>query len=112
MNVLGQVLVVAGALLFAVGALGLLRLPDVYSRASSVTLVAEVGTGLILVGVLLLSPSVSDLVKVVVAILLQAVGCAVGGMMVVRSAYVTGSELTPRTARDELALDAERNGDS
>ncbi len=106
-GILGQVLVALGAAIFVVAALGLLRLPDVYARASAVTLAAEAGTVAILLGALLLTPSVANGVKVVLAILLQVVGCAVGGMMVVRAGYLTGARTAPTTARDDLARDAD-----
>ncbi|MCD2190876.1 cation:proton antiporter [Actinomycetospora soli] len=105
-GILGQVLVAFGAAIFVVAALGLLRLPDVYARASAVTLAAEAGTVAILLGALLLMPSVGNGLKVVLAVALQVVGCAVGGMMVVRSGYLTGARLAAGTARDDLARDA------
>jgi multicomponent Na+:H+ antiporter subunit G len=105
-DVVGQVLVALGAAVFVVAALGLVRLPDVYSRASAVTLAAEAGTASILLGALLLSPSVGHAVKLVVALVLQVIGCAVGGMMVVRSGYLTGAPLAGSTSRDDLADDA------
>lgn len=107
MEILGQILAMAGAAVFVIAGVGLLRLPDVYSRISAVTLAAELGTVLILVGALLLQPSVGNGIKAVAGVVLQAVGCAVGGMMLARAAYLTGTKLTERTRRDELAGDAE-----
>lgn len=98
----GNVSIVAGALVFATAALGVLRFPDAYTRVSAVGTAAGVGIVLVVVGAFLLQPTVPDFVKVVLIIVLQLSTSAIGSMAIARSAYVTRTPLRRRTF-DELA---------
>lgn len=102
MTVLGMVLLVAGALVFAGGALGLVRLPDAYARISAVTTASGLGITLVIVGVWCIQPGVRSAVYAVLAILINLATSAVGGNAVGRSAYLAGARLTSRTRYDEL----------
>lgn len=99
---LGYGLVVLGVGLVAVAALGLLRFPDAYSRLSAVTKAATLGLCLTLLGVLVLDPSWSNGVKVLLAVGLQFVTSPVGGFALGRAAYRSGSPLAPGSRYDEL----------
>ncbi|MDQ4116025.1 MAG: monovalent cation/H(+) antiporter subunit G [Actinomycetota bacterium] len=56
LGVVSGVLVVLGALVALSGAVGLLRLPDFYTRIHAVSLTDTAGLGLILLGLLLRAP--------------------------------------------------------
>ncbi|MCL3859547.1 monovalent cation/H(+) antiporter subunit G [Actinotalea sp. K2] len=99
----GTGLVLAGALVFAVGALGLVRLPDVYSRLSAVTMAGGLGIALMLIGVLLHFPSPLNTVKVALALLIQLATAAVGGNAMARAAYLTRAPRAAATRFDQLA---------
>lgn len=101
-DVLGHVLATVGVLLIGVAALGLVRLPDPYSRLSAVTKAATAGVCLVLLGALVLDPSWAALAKVALAVALQLVTSPVGGYALGRAAYRTGTPLSPRTGYDEL----------
>lgn len=102
LSVVGNVSIVAGALVFATAALGVLRFPDAYTRISAVGTAAGIGIVLVVIGAFLLQPTVPDFIKVAVIILLQLTTSAVGSMAIARSAYVTRTPLL-RRAFDELA---------
>ncbi|WP_066906735.1 cation:proton antiporter [Millisia brevis] len=104
MSVVGNILVVAGALIFATAALGLVRFPDAYTRVSAVGTAGGVGIVLLVSGALVIQPSVPNVAKVVVIVLLQLATSAVGSMAIARSAYLTGVRMT-RWSYDELADD-------
>jgi multicomponent Na+:H+ antiporter subunit G len=103
MSLLGQILAVAGGLIFLTAAVNLVRLPDAYTRVSALTTAAGFGLGFVTVGALLVAPTVTDTVKVVLAVLLQLATSAVAGMYLARSAYLTGTPLAEHTRYDELA---------
>lgn len=50
-----SVIVISGLLFFIAGSIGLLRLPDVYSRLHALTKADNVGLSLLVIGLLLLS---------------------------------------------------------
>lgn len=101
LDVVGQVLVVLGALVFVTAALGVVRFPDAYTRISAVGTAGGAGIVLVVVGALLLQPGVSDTVKVVVIVALQLATSSIGTMAVARSAYLAGTPLR-RTRYDDL----------
>lgn len=98
----GYALVVLGVSLLAIAGLGLVRFPDAYSRLSAVTKAATLGVCLTLLGVLVLDPSWSNGVKVLLAVGLQFVTSPVGGFALGRAAYRSGSPLAPGSRYDEL----------
>lgn len=102
MSVLGQVLIVAGGLVFLTAALGVARFPDVYTRISAVGTAAGLGIVLVVAGALLVQPSVSNAVKVAVIIALQLATSSVGSMAVARSAYLVRTPMRA-SAFQELA---------
>lgn len=106
MSLLGQILAVTGGLIFLTAAVNLVRLPDFYTRLSALTTAAGLGLVFVLVGALLITPTLADSVKVLLAALLQLATSAVGGMYIARSAYLTGAPLAEHTRYDELAASA------
>lgn len=102
--VVGLVLLVVGALLVGVAALGLLRLPDVYTRANAVTKAAALGLVLVLLGGLALAPEVGSVLTLVVAVALQLFTVPIAGYEVGQAARLSGAPLSPLTDHDEVGL--------
>jgi multicomponent Na+:H+ antiporter subunit G len=65
----GYVLMAAGALFVFSGGMGLLRFPDFYTRIHAVSVTDSAGTGLILVGLLLLPSGWSTEVRLLIILL-------------------------------------------
>lgn len=105
LEITGQVLVVLGALVFVTAALGVVRFPDAYTRISAVGTAGGFGIVLVVVGALVVQPTVPDLVKVVVIVFFQLATSAIGSMAIARSAYITHTPLR-RVRYDELARDS------
>lgn len=103
-EVVGNVVVVLGALVFASAALGLLRFPDAYTRISAVGTAGGIGVVLLIGGAVLIQPTPMGALLAGLAIVLQLATSAVGSMAVARSAYLTRSPLR-RCTFDELATD-------
>lgn len=57
MNYLGNLLVFFGVMAFLVSAIGLVRMPDVYTRMHVGTKTTTIGTILVIVGVIFIEPS-------------------------------------------------------
>ncbi|WP_430593190.1 cation:proton antiporter [Humidisolicoccus flavus] len=89
-EITGNGLIVIGALVFATAALGVVRFPDAYTRVSAVGTASGLGITFVVVGALLLQPSIPNLVKVVLIILLQLATSAIGSMAIARSTSLTG----------------------
>ena len=101
--VVGDVLFVLGTFVFALGALGLVRMPDFYGRLSALTMSGGLAIILILAGLLAHFPSWGNALLVLLAIVVQLTTAAVGGGAVARAAYLTDVARSPATHWDDLA---------
>ncbi|MGC5616797.1 cation:proton antiporter [Georgenia sp. Z1491] len=109
--VVGNVVVVVGALVFATAGLGIVRFPDVYTRISAVGTAGGFGIILVVVGCVLVAPSWRNLVLAILVVGLHLATSSVGTMVVARSAYLTGVPLL-RKSFDELADETGRRAET
>jgi multicomponent Na+:H+ antiporter subunit G len=109
-EVIGDVFVALGVFLIAVAAIGLLRLPDVYNRANAVAKAASLGLVSVLFGVVVLAPSASAVVTLLVAIVLQLFTVPIAGYKIGEAAFLSGAPLAPGTHRDDLGAGHSRDG--
>jgi multicomponent Na+:H+ antiporter subunit G len=105
-TVVGSVFLVLGALIIASAAIGLLKLPDVYTRTSAVGTAAGLGVALMIVGVVVLDFSVLNLIKGIIAVAAQLITSSIGSFVLARASYMTGSKPVATTVPDELAHQA------
>ncbi|MBR8743877.1 monovalent cation/H(+) antiporter subunit G [Nocardiopsis sp. MG754419] len=104
----GDVLMFLGAVVFLVGAVGVIRLPDVYSRLSAVTIAGALGTGTVIIGLFLNQPSVGSAFTLGLALLIQLATTAVGGAAMARAGYLTGAPRNEHTRFDDLEAEGEQ----
>lgn len=105
LTVLGDVSLLAGVSLTAAAALGLLRLPDVYTRASAIAKAGSLGIVLVLLGELALQPGWENAGKVAVAVVLQLVTAPVSSLAIGRAAHRSGAPPAAVTRYDDLAVE-------
>lgn len=86
MSALGWVLVVLGAALLAVAALGLLRLPDALSRQHAATKAATLALGVMLAGLAVLQPSAAWWIRIGLLVLLLVLTVPVASHALARAA--------------------------
>ncbi|MFX4291346.1 monovalent cation/H(+) antiporter subunit G [Streptomyces bohaiensis] len=106
--VLAQGLVVLGALLMGVGAVGLIRLPDVYNRTNAVAKASSLGMICLLLGVLIWKPSTLAVFTLIPAILLQLLTSPISGFAIGRAAYRSRAPMIEETHLNELKSDPPR----
>ena len=100
---LANTLILLGALVIVLGAVGLIRLPDVLSRANAATKAATLGVGSVLLGSALLADNGTTGVKLTLAAVLLLVTSPVAGHLIGRAAYLAGAPLWEGTVADDLA---------
>lgn len=86
MNILGWTMIVVGAALLAVAALGLLRLPDALSRQHAATKAATLALGVMLGGLALLQPSAAWWIRIGLLVLLLVLTVPVASHALARAA--------------------------
>jgi multicomponent Na+:H+ antiporter subunit G len=99
MITLGMVLMLAGGAFSVIGAIGLLRFPDVYSRSHAQTVVTVAGTCLILIGVMADYYTTPLLVKSLFLIIFIFMTSPVGTHAITKAAYISG--VKPKVKKDE-----------
>lgn len=78
--------IVAGLVFFAAGTLGLLRLPDLFSRLHALTKADNLGLGLIILGLLPHSPSPWHALELVLIWVLVLLSGATGAYLIAKRA--------------------------
>jgi multicomponent Na+:H+ antiporter subunit G len=98
-ELISLLLMIAGAIFFAAGTIGLLRFPDVYSRLHAVTKADNLGLGLIVAGLVVQAESVAVGAKLILIWLLALVAAATASHLIGNRALrdgIAGVEGEPR----------------
>lgn len=103
MQMLSLALAAMGGLFFLAGTLGLLRLPDFYSRVHAVTKCDTVGAGAILLALALYVAPHPEALKIVTLLLLLLLSSPTSGHALARAAHGTGLEPGHSPRREEAS---------
>lgn len=109
-TVVGSALLILGAGIIASAAIGVLKLPDVYTRTSAIGTAAGLGVAFMIIGVVVLDFSALTLIKGIIAIIAQLLTSSIGSFVLARASYMTGSQPVDTTVPDELAEQASSRG--
>ena len=102
MTFIAQVLICLGALLIALAAVGVLRMPDVYTRMHAATKAASLGLAFILIGAAIPLDDGIATMKLILAIAFQFMTAPVAAHVIGRAAYKGDLELWDGTRYDDL----------
>ena len=105
---IGIAIVCVGLLFDLFGCVGLVRLPDVYTRLQAATKCVTLGTCLILAGVFIYSGFSPTGVKALIAAVFVLVTSPTGAHAIARGAYKSGVRLEEPVVVDRYAEVAER----
>ena len=108
MAFIGSIISLIGALFLFLGALGILRMPDVYNRMQAGTKATTLGAMLSLLGVGLALPG--WLPKLIVLIIFILITNPISSNVLSRAAHFCGIKLTEKSVRDNLAEDQAAEG--
>ncbi|WP_296896268.1 monovalent cation/H(+) antiporter subunit G [Thiohalocapsa sp.] len=86
LHLLAAVCVTLGAVFFIAGTIGLLRLPDLFSRLHALTKADNLGLGLIMLGLILYAPNVIYAAKLLLLWILVMVSGATGAHLIAKRA--------------------------
>lgn len=93
---------VAGAAFMAIAALGIVRMPDLFTRMQAATKTGTAGAGCLLLGTALFFAEAEVATKAGLVIAFLFLTAPVAAHMLARAGYLTGVPLAPRTHTDEL----------
>jgi len=101
-KLVGMIAIWIGVAFSALGVVGLIRLPDVYSRLHATSKVSTLGLLGLLVGVILITGGSAALKAVALGIFMLITG-PMAGHAIASAAYRFGCPLEPNHIRDDLA---------
>lgn len=104
-NILIVSTIVVGIIFTIVTVIGILRLPDVYTRAHAASKSATLGVLSILLGVFLHFWLIKGVfsIQLILAIVFLFITSPIGGHLMSRAAYISGVKPTELTVGDDLA---------
>ncbi|WP_342505839.1 monovalent cation/H(+) antiporter subunit G [Sporosarcina sp. FSL K6-2383] len=104
-NILIVSTIVVGIIFTIVTVIGILRLPDVYTRAHAASKSATLGVLSILLGVFLHFWLIKGVfsIQLILAIAFMFITSPIGGHLMSRAAYMSGVKPTQLTVGDDLA---------
>ena len=101
-------LIVIGLIFDLMGAIGLVRLPDVYNRLQAATKCVTVGTCMILVGLLFRCGPGSLGIKALLAAVFVLLTSPVGAHAIARGAHIAGVRLWEKSVGDAYLEDRDK----
>lgn len=90
-----------GTLLFFTSAIGLIRLPDVYTRMHAATIGDTLGLGMIIAGAILEEGATLASIKMLIIIIFVFLTNPTAAHAMARAAYKNGVKLTEKSVVDE-----------
>jgi len=104
-------LLLVGAAFGLLAAIGILRLPDLYTRMHAASKAGTLGSGITLVAIAVVSLDVAVILRAVVGIAFLVLTAPVSAHLLARAAFLAGYEPHPMTKVNDLASthDVENN---
>lgn len=108
---IGSLITLVGSIFLFLGALGILRMPDVYNRMQAGTKATTLGTILFLAGLALGYSHCTCWTRILTLILFIVFTNPISSHALARAAHHIGIKLTEKSVTDKLAEDEAENGE-
>jgi len=99
---LAAALVLLGAVFGLLAAIGIVRLPDLYTRLHAASKAGVVGTGLILIAVALISTDGAVILRAILGIIFLLLSTPIAAHLLARAAHKAGEMPTVTTTIEEI----------
>ena len=109
MELIGSVITLTGSIILFIGALGIVRMPDVYNRMQAGTKATTLGTILFLFGISFGHAECGCFGKILILIIFVLSTNPVSSNALARAAHSAGIKLTERSVKDDLENDSNKN---
>ncbi|RFC62670.1 monovalent cation/H(+) antiporter subunit G [Fulvimarina endophytica] len=96
------ILMIGGSIFVVLAAVGLLRLPDLYTRMHAASKAGPVGAGLLLLALALNAGSSAEALRAVAAILFLLLTAPIAAHLLAKASYKVGYGLWPGSVLDEM----------
>jgi multicomponent Na+:H+ antiporter subunit G len=109
-EVMTALMMLLGAGFCLLGAIGMVRMPDVFTRLQAATKTGTLGVGCIMVGVALHFGDLGVAVRALLVVVFLFLTAPIAAHVIARAAYFVAVPLWNRTSLDELKEAIERQG--
>ncbi|KRB01395.1 cation:proton antiporter [Devosia sp. Root685] len=106
---LGGGLLILGAIFTLLAAIGVVRLPDLYTRMHAASKAGAVGGGLILLAVAMVSMDAAVALRAIIGVIFVLLTTPVSAHLLARASYIAGYHAHESTLRDDLKTRLEQN---
>jgi multicomponent Na+:H+ antiporter subunit G len=101
-EIISGILLIVGSLFIFLAAIGLVKMPDLYTRMSATTKASTLGVGLILIGTAVYFSDVGVTSRALIIIIFLLLTAPIAAHMIARAAYFDGVPLWNKTWKDDL----------
>ncbi|WP_295806178.1 monovalent cation/H(+) antiporter subunit G [uncultured Nitratireductor sp.] len=102
-NIITAVLIVVGAAFTLVAAIGILRLPDLYTRMHAASKAGTLGSGLMLVALAIFAQDQAIVTRALAAVVFFLLTAPISAHLLAKAAYAAGYKLWGRSVHDDMA---------
>lgn len=106
---LGGGLLILGAIFTLLAAVGVVRLPDLYTRMHAASKAGAVGGGLVLLAVAMVSMDAAVALRAIIGVIFVLMTTPVSAHLLARASYIAGYRAGESTLRDDLKTRLEQN---
>lgn len=101
-NYISGFLIVIGAAFALVAAIGVIRLPDIYSRMHAASKAGTVGSGAMLIALAVVSDDPATTLRALAAVAFVMLTAPVSAHLLAKAAYAVGYKLWSKSVLDEM----------
>lgn len=98
-------LILAGAFFTLVAALGLLRLPDLFTRMHAASKAGTLGSGAMLIAIAIVADDVPTATRAIAGVVFFLLTAPVSAHLLAKAAYAVGYKLWDKSVLDEMPKD-------
>jgi len=109
---LGGALLILGAIFTLLAAVGVVRLPDLYTRMHAASKAGAVGGGLVLLSVAIVSMDAAVALRAIIGVIFVLLTTPVAAHLLARASYIAGYHAGESTVRDDIKTRLEQNSGS
>lgn len=102
MEIISGILLIIGSLFILMAGVGLVKMPDLYTRMSATTKASTLGVGLVLIGTAIYFGNVGVTSRAIIIIIFLLLTAPIAAHMIARAAYFDGVPLWKKTWKDDL----------
>ncbi|MEZ5872381.1 MAG: monovalent cation/H(+) antiporter subunit G [Nitratireductor sp.] len=100
---LAGILIIIGSFFALTSALGLIRLPDVYSRMHAASKAGTMGSGLMMIALALVSDDLATVTRAVAGVIFFLLTAPIAAHLLAKAAYAVGYKLWEKSVLDEMS---------